>query len=227
MVKVYKSREVIYPIEKNIVEAISMKAMNIAKEDHEMIKEKEKHAEEIVNKALSKEKKIIEEAKLKAEEILKEAKQKSMEIYSKAKDDGYKAGVKEAGSLIKEAEDKAAGIIEDAKVEKQNILNSMSMEIIDLSFSIAEKILCYEIEKNENAFISIINCAANKVDDKEIVVLINEEDYMNHYAVLSEDRRVEPDDSLKKGDIKILSKKGIIEAGIGKQLEKAKLVAGV
>lgn len=193
----------------------------------EAIREREQLAEELVNRAYLKEKKIIEEALEKAENILRDAEERSVEIFSKAKEEGYKAGKKEADFLVKDAECKASEIVNEAELYKQNILNSMSHEIIDLSFDIAEKILCYEIDRSGNAFLSIINSAVNKVDDKNATVLINEDDYMNHYSVLSEDTRVEPDESLRKGEIRILSKKGIIDASIDKQLEKAKLVAGV
>lgn len=229
MIRIYKAQEVKY--EKSVSGQIRHEAEKTLSDRMASIEEKERKAEEILLNAQIRAKEILDTAEENANILLAQTTEKSQEmyeaVYKKAKEEGFEAGRKEAAKLIEESEKKAREIVKDAYETREKIISSMSSEILDLSFSIAEKILNYELERNTKAFISLINNAASKTEDKNAKILVSSEDYIHHQQVLSEDDRLEPDDSLKKGEIKVISSKGVVDASIDKQLEKAKIVAGV
>jgi flagellar biosynthesis/type III secretory pathway protein FliH len=228
LIRIYKAQEVKY--EKAVSGQIGREVKTTLSDRMVSIEEKERQAEEILLKAQLRAKEILDTAEENANILLAQTAEKSQEMYDavhkKAKEEGYAAGRKEAEKLIEESDKKAKEIIKEAYEIREKIISSMSSEILDLSFSIAEKVLNYELERNTKAFMSLINSAASKTEDDNAKILVSAEDYMNHQQVLSEDDRVEPDDSLKKGEIKVISKKGIVDASLDKQLEKAKIAAG-
>lgn len=229
MIRIYKAQEVKY--EKAVSESSGQEKKEKTSERLVTIEEKERKAEEILFNAQRRAREILDRAEENANILLEQTTVKSQEmydaVYKKAKEEGFAAGRKEARKVLEDSELKAKEIIKEAYELREQIISSMSSEILDLSFSIAEKILSYELERNTKAYISLINNAASITEDDNAKIHVSPEEYMQHQTVLSQDDRIIPDDTLKKGEIKIISSKGIVDASIDKQLEQARIVAGV
>lgn len=229
MIRIYKAQEVKY--EKAVSESSGQEKKEKTSEQLVTIEEKERKAEEILFNAQRRAREILDRAEENANILLEQTTVKSQEmydsVYKKAKEEGFAAGRKEARKVLEDSELKAKEIIKEAYELREQIISSMSSEILDLSFSIAEKILSYELERNTKAYISLINNAASITEDDNAKIHVSPEEYMQHQTVLSQDDRIIPDDTLKKGEIKIISSKGIVDASIDKQLEQARIVAGV
>ncbi len=218
MVKVYKSKEIFYFIEEVKHE-----------EKMEII---QKPTEDLSLRAKEEALCIISQAQCEASAIIAEAEKRKTEIFNKSKEEGFDKGINEARkkceSEINNAKKEAEQIIYSAKEEKKITIDSIRQEILDMSFDIAEKIIGIELDRNDKAFASLIENAVNKAGNAdEINITLNEDDYMKHTGLYDNDNRISIEPSLKKGEVKVYTEKGTIDAGVGKQLHKAKSLVGV
>lgn len=170
----------------------------------------------------------------KVEIIEKEAYQKG---YEQGKSNGYEDGKKEAiDSILPQAQaeaesirNEALQILSKAKDDYNKYMNDKSIEIIKLSFNIAEKILKREVLKDEGidsmleeAFEQskgednfVIRC--NSVHVKELKLKI--ENWKKKYNISGEIFIME-DDEMEPGNAWVEKPSGKIEIGIDIGLEK-------
>ena len=128
------------------------------------------------------------------EKYIAEAKKKAEEVYQneikKAYDEGIERAKVEAENIIKRAEadyqsiiDEIAKIKEEAILDYKNEVGSLEGELLDLSLTIAEKIINYEVNRTDDYILGIVKDALNRVMSKKDVILkLSTADY---YTVLS------------------------------------------
>lgn len=155
----------------------------------------------------------------------------------KIKQEGYGEGFIEGKKKGKESEKKVAAVIinelREAITElekfKVSICRKAEKSAVKLAFSIAEKILCAEIEKNKDFIINIVTQALKKVmGDETIRIKINPADlsYIKEAAVLQNDaalacQRIDfiSDVRISRGGCIVETDSGEIDARIESQLK--------
>lgn len=180
----------------------------------------QKKADIVINMAETKAGKIIEKANFDATNILNI---NSIEGYKK----GIASAKEKTDNIILSAETNMKAILERAEENTEKIIQGLESEMLNLSFDIAEKIIGCELDRNSEAYVSIINkgIATIKSDTKAKVYMQSEEflkvkdNFKNAFEV-----ELLGDNNLEKGDIIIETEKGKIEAGTGTQLDKIKKV---
>ena len=128
------------------------------------------------------------------EQYIVEAKKKADEIYESELQRAYAEGIEsakiEAENIIKRAEADYEAVIneivkikEEAILEYKNEVSSLERELLDLSLTIAEKIINYEVNRTDEYILGIVKDALNRVMSKKDVILkLSTADY---YTVLS------------------------------------------
>lgn len=170
-----------------------------------------------------------------ADKYLEEAKMKADEYYENEVRRAYEEG-------IKKAEEEAAKIIEQAKIERESILESivelkenaikeykdevknMEKDVLELSLSIAEKIINYEVDRSDNYVLGIVKDSLDKIMSKKDVILkLSTADY---YTVLSNKKYlvanvrgfgeidIVQDESMEPGSCIVDTPLGVIDGGI-------------
>lgn len=197
---------------------------------------------------------LIEEARSEAEQIRQQVKAETDALYAKiqhsrkeweqekellvnaASEDGYKAGLEEGKrqgyleyqELLKDARQ----IIQAAKDDYHAYLETSEKTILDLSITIAKKILGTKIEESGDYFISLVKKAVKEVKEFQNVQI---HVHPTHYAslltkkdellsVFSHDTNlfIYPDSDLLEGNCLIESPYGRIDASIDTQLSEIK-----
>lgn len=162
--------------------------------------------------------KIIDDANAKAEKIINE---KESEV-EKEKKAGYQEGYREGLSSINK-------VLLELQNLKNNALITMEADIVKLAFKISRKILGYELEKNNDAIISIIRevLKASR-HQKSIKLYVNPADLQfikakkeDLLSVLSkcESFIIEPGDHVTRGGCEIETEIGSISSNLDVQLE--------
>ena len=128
------------------------------------------------------------------EQYITEAKKKAEEVYQselkRAYDEGIERAKIETENIIKKAEvdyqtvlDEIVKIKEEAILDYKNEVSSLESELLDLSLTIAEKIINYEVNRTDDYILGIVKDALNRVMSKKDVILkLSTADY---YTVLS------------------------------------------
>ena len=129
------------------------------------------YVESVISNAGEKADEIIVNAKIEAEKIENQAKLNSEIMYEHAQREGYKSGIEKSffeiesfKNEIKKNTEKDMTLLK-REVSKQ--LNEIENEIIDISFLISKKIVCHEIESNENTIIKMVAEVLEQVKDKK------------------------------------------------------------
>ena len=111
--------------------------------------------------------------------------QLQQQAYEQAFSQGYEEGIQKASSSMADSLKKANETIELATVNAEKYIEDQEKVILDLAMKVAEKILGYEIESNNEAFISVIKRALKEVRELNSIKLYVSQDY---YALLSKYR---------------------------------------
>lgn len=179
--------------------------------DKMLIEEAEKKAEEIIKKARAEAKKLIEETKLYSQSAFSQA---ETDGFEKGKEEGFEAGKGEMIALIMDAKN----VLNQVLKERELLLRSIEPEVAKLSVRIAEKIMKYQIDIEQEAVVSMIRAALETVKQREeVIIKINQEDY--YYAKEKKDIFSSMIEGLKTLDIVVDSsvERGgcIIETNLG------------
>ena len=141
----------------------------------------------------------------------------------------------EINKKLSAAGEKANEIVQEAHEERNRIFHELGDEILSLALSISEKVIKIELDRNDEAFKSILASAIKKVaDDNNLKVRVSDSDYKRFLSEGREEIFTKSgnvtfikDKLLKKGDCIVESDSGTIDAGINTQLKQVKLAFGV
>lgn len=194
-----------------------------------IISSAKKEYAEIIEKASKEADVILSNSYKKSQKLFQENKQKG---YEKGYEDGYNKGYNEgkevADKLIKEAND----IKKKYFNEKEAILANTEKDIINLVFTICEKVLNKKIEEDRDVIISLISKGINSLNSREsLLIRVSEQDY--DYVEMSKDRilamsnlvdeiDIKVDNNLEPGSCIIEGKKGSVDVSVNYQIEKIK-----
>lgn len=175
---------------------------------------------------------LIERAKQDAVMIKQHALQEAEKIKKDAEMDGYNEGRSQAekdfsGRLNEEVE-AFDQMVEHMQQEHLQTMQQANVAAAKLAITIAEKILHFELDRNDEAFLFLAQEAAESMTGGKLVLRVNPEEYKRFFAdgktlsgipadrqlAIVEDARVE------RGGCVVESDERIVDAGIDKQLEK-------
>lgn len=193
-----------------------------------LLKNVEKRAAVIEEKALQKAAEIIKTAEIDAENIKEEMTRNG---YNEGYEYGLNQARKEMHDEYKNGLKAIAEIIEELSENKKDILKQVEKDIVNLGIKIAEKILISEIDKNESSFINIVKNALNKADLKtmnKVLLRVSAKEYelvnnAKDELLLDMDNVLEievvKDGRFKSGDCVVEYASGKVEAGIDRQFK--------
>jgi flagellar assembly protein FliH len=175
---------------------------------------------------------LIEQASLQAEAILQEARQQAESIEQDAFARGFATGIQEAKAdyelKAQNLQEVFQAALSDIQASTQEQLDQIEPQLVELSVSIAEKILNLELKRNDQAFVALTRQALSKlkasikidcrVHETDLAYLTAEFGYnfQNNGQVLS----FKADPSLEPGSLIVASESGMIDASTSVQLDK-------
>jgi len=142
----------------------------------------EKKAEEIIARARDEAKLIVQEAELEAKRMLEEAQAQVEAVFAeaeqKAKEEGYRKVESLAQQHYQDLLAEAEAFRDRAKTEYEETIRSLEHDIVELSMSIARKILGAELETSRDVILKIAGEAIEACMNREQIVLkVSAEDY--------------------------------------------------
>lgn len=177
----------------------------------------------------------LEDAQNEAQTIVREAKIQSEEIRHNAFETGLSEGRRkaeqEAQDFLERARTEADATVRQAEQERQKVISETEPMMYRLALDIAEKILKYELNANEDAYMGILGNAINHVRTEGTVTLhVNAAEYSRFFGnqdktklrtdegMVAADVVVDP--SVEPGGCLIETDSGVVDASVGVQLEQ-------
>ena len=177
---------------------------------------------------------LIRKAREEALAVSRDAEREAASLVEKSQLDAYRQGLAQAeadiGDLFERAQAEVDGIINDAKEQRNELLDSMEPRVFRLALEIAEKILGYELDRNESAFMSMLRSALSNVKNESTVTLrVNSSEYVRffksrevtmHTQSGTLQANVVNDPTIGFGGCLIETESGAIDAGASAQLSQ-------
>lgn len=170
------------------------------------------------------------------EQILRQTEQKIAEARKRAYEQGFSEGLKE-GSETQRREvltimNSLQALTEELGAFKKKTLAASEKQMLDLCFSIAERVVHQEISADKNVVTSVLKAAFRNIVDREnIKVRLNPADFQymverkNDFINSMDGVRnvfFEEDGSISRGGAVIETSSGEVDARIGEQLNEIK-----
>ncbi len=129
---------------------------------------------------------ILEDARNEAARIRQECEKECEILLAQSQEKGYSEGMEKAGEevadILGRAQADANATIAAAYDERDKILEKTEPQVLSLSFDIAEKILQIELNRNDTAFMSLIqNALASIKAEKRVILHVNPADYVRFF----------------------------------------------
>lgn len=168
--------------------------------------------------------KIIENSKLEAEEDINNIK---VQAWDEGFQEGHKNGKNEIMSQAEEIYISANKLLENASNKRKEILLDAKQEVVDLAFTIAQKIIKVEIKNKEVLYANIIEAMEKIPEVRNAKIYVNTENFILateiKELIAKSFRGVETeiieDYNLELGGVVIETKLGRIDASIKGQLD--------
>jgi len=195
-----------------------------------------------INKDMRSADDILDKAKKEAGLLLEKAKREGfekghLEGYERGYREGYEKGTQkgtedakkcindEFSAVLREAHETVNGIDN----EKRKILEETKGDILDLAFCMAEKILQYEMENNDNVMEGIFNKVIDQyIHDKseKIYTGASNENIIKSFTDKKDEKDADIEfiklNNMKKTDLFVQTGRGNINAGVQAQLKRMK-----
>jgi flagellar assembly protein FliH len=138
----------------------------------ELFEAAQEEAAQLLADARRQAREIVDQADAQAEKAREEA---YAEGFSSGRDDGFNAAVDEAekafGVFFDEGQAEIDKVIADAYAERDSLLGEMEPKILRLALDVAEKILGYELDAGNEAFVSLVTTALGVMQQEPRVTL--------------------------------------------------------
>jgi flagellar assembly protein FliH len=186
---------------------------------------------------------MLSDARMEAGEIVKTAGTEAEKIrqaaYAEGLEDGYARGYadflanseKAVQALMDEGQGEVDKALANAYDERDRLLDEMEPRVLRLALDIGEKILGYELDGNNEAFVSLVTTALNVMKSEGRVTLrVNAKQHMASFrsradALLKTDQgvvqaEISSDPGVEPGGCIIETGNGIVDASVDAQLEQ-------
>lgn len=230
MVKIHKSDLVFLESNNPLILDMPDISVNLFPDgdEPEVIKPVEQNTEEIQKERADK---IVEVAKKEAEQIIEDARQKADEILNEAMARGFEMGKVEGKQEIQE---KLAAMEAQFDEFKENfnrkydeLFDSLQQNLLELSVSIAEKVINLELDRSDECYLSMVKKAISKLKkDEKANIRISQQDFDRFFPGIDKELKqyegkisAVPDENLSKGDLIMETPNEIIDAGVNTQIK--------
>lgn len=175
---------------------------------------------------------LVEQARLRAEQILQDARHQAETIERDAFARGFSSGIQKAQTdyehIAQNMQDAFLAAVADIKTRTQEQLDQMEPQLVELSVSIAGKILDLELKRNDQAILSLTRKALAKLKACDAIdCRVHESDLARLQAEFGVELHskgqviaFKSDPSLTPGSLILESESGLINASTSVQLEK-------
>ncbi|MDR0293404.1 MAG: hypothetical protein LBH95_04545 [Oscillospiraceae bacterium] len=176
--------------------------------------------------------KIIDGAAVKAEEMRETAR---TEGFESGRSDGYADAFekteRELEELLKNGQAGVDAVLAEAYKARDAMLLEMEPKILRLALDVAEKILGYELDQNNAAFLSIVTAALNVIQcESRVTLRVNAEEFTGVFhsksaAHLKTERGgveadIQADAGVEPRGCLIMTGNGTVDASVSAQLEQ-------
>ena len=176
---------------------------------------------------------LLESAKTNSDAMLEQAKTEAEELRRKGHDEGFaegrEAGLSEALLSEQKSLDELSAFIDSIRVLRDEAIGQASHELLELSIEIAEKILSIELDRNDEAFIALVQSAISKMRaDGKMYLSVSKQEYERFFQsgrspIHLDDESVQlvivPDGHLGRGSCLIEADGQTINASVDSQLQ--------
>ena len=194
--------------------------------------ETEKTCAHLLSSAREEAARLLEESRQEAGALIRQAETDAGVLRDQAEKDAYKQGLDKAGHEMEQLFTRAQGeideIIREAHKQRDAMMDNLEPRIFKLALEVAEKILGYEMDHNEDAYLSMLRQAMSHVKSENRVILrVNPSEYVRyfksrevtmHTANGSIKAEVVNDPAVGYGGCLIETESGAIDAGVDAQL---------
>ena len=154
------------------------------------------------------------------------------EAYAQGYSEGIKEGTEEERKRLFQATETLANSMREMDRLRKEIIEGNEEKILNLVFSVSEKVISQEVSTNRDIVYSVLKSAIKQVLDKEgIRVRLNPEDYRNMMEINPgiidsfDDIRnmtVVEDNSIRRGGVVIETSFGEVDARLDQQLHEVR-----
>ncbi len=218
------------------------------RECDEMLKKAGEKAEEARREAESaaqERDRIMRETEIEARKLIDsvhgQAEEYRKQVREEAERQGRREGMEQAAAdvaeIIKKAEEECAALILKASEERDAVFSGIEPEIFKLSVRIASKILNYELDRNESAYMEMVKKALSGVKfDSNVTLRVNPGEYVRffkardvtlHTPTGAVHSSVVSDPMVEFNGCRIETDMGNVSAGVGDQLSQIAKGLGV
>jgi len=170
------------------------------------------------------------------EKILQDMEQKIAEAGKQSYEQGFAEGFKE-GSETKKNEAQAIvntlhAVVEEVGSFKEKTIEASEKQLLDISFSIAERIIHQEISRDEGVILSVLKAAFRNIVEREnIKIRLNPGDFKYMVEMKSDFMKsmdgvrnvfFEEDESIARGGAILETSSGEVDARISEQFKEVK-----
>ena len=177
---------------------------------------------------------ILAEAREEGERLLEKARIEAGQISEAAWDEGYRSGCHQAESQLAITESLLRQKLEQGiaalELRYDDSIRAMQNELLELSLQVAEKVICLELSRNDNAFLALADDAMSRFRQGEkVTIKVNPADYWKSMASSAQakngtakngDAVLIADEDLPERSCILESPSGIVDAGVATRLRK-------
>jgi flagellar assembly protein FliH len=176
---------------------------------------------------------IIQQAEERAAQMIKEAEEQAQSVHDAAAQKGYDDGREEVNNLfagqVQEEKEAFQTLMQGVTDEFNRITQQGNIAAAKLAISIAEKIIGFELDRNDMAYLSIAQQTVERIHGSgKLVMRVSPEDYARFFAEgqtlagLPSDIQLEivQDKRVKKGGCIVETGSESVNGGVDKQLER-------
>lgn len=179
---------------------------------------------------------MLGDARNEALTLIQTAETQANDIREIARTEGYREGLEraagETAEILSNGQKQADEITARANAEHKRLIDGLEPQVYKLAFEVAEKILGLELDRSDEAFMSILNNAMESVKAEQAVTLrVNSSEYDRFFNARSItlntsrggiEAKVNIDPVVQPGGLIIETESGAIDAGAHAQLEQIK-----
>lgn len=177
---------------------------------------------------------MLQDAREEAARIYGETERGVDKLREAARREGFAQGLeeaaREAAGLLERGQRDIDSLLGEAGRERDRMLRELEPKILTLAIEVAEKILGYELDNHERAYMSMLQTAlANVKSENHVTLRVNPSEYVRffksrkvtmHTAAGSIEADVINDPTVGYGGCLIETESGAIDAGASAQLDQ-------
>jgi len=198
------------------------------------LKSAERSRDELLALTSSQAADMLREAREEARNIGRQAEEEADALREQVRREAYKEGLEKAAreveALMARAQAEIDRTLEEARRQHSAMMDNLEPRIFKLALEVAEKILGYELDHNDNAFLSMLKQALGSVkSDDHVKLRVNPSEYVRffksrevtlHTQNGSLKAEVINDPTVGFGGCLIETESGAIDAGVDAQLDQ-------